>query len=104
MLDSNSKEILRNELGKRPIILSNKEDKIIWCTTKLGGYLVNVGCSVAQSDTTNKDWPTKFYSGKYILLYVRTFSWTILHKKILIGDRLYKRSTIGPYRCPLCKA
>ena len=41
--------------------------------------------------------------GRNIWHKITTFSWLVMHNRILIGGNLQKCGMYGPYQCPLCK-
>ncbi|XP_057851792.2 uncharacterized protein LOC131061977 [Cryptomeria japonica] len=95
--------ILKEELDCRRIILSNREDEIIWCGAKSGEYSTRMGYQIQVQLEENGIWSDRLYWDPGMLPKDGALLWVALHKRCLTGDRLNTIGIAGPSRCVLCK-
>ncbi|GLJ30873.1 hypothetical protein SUGI_0613830 [Cryptomeria japonica] len=95
---------LRNILSKRHILVSNVEDSIFSCGSKLGEYNVKLGYEAQRAKGPYTDWLYRLCWHNRLLPKADAFLWIALHNKILIGDRLKLIGISGPSICVLCKS
>lgn len=91
-----------NELRKRPLLFSEKEDELIWTYSKSGEYSVKEGYNFLSLDVKSDALPFKLFWYATCLPKARAFSWLVVQDRILIGMRLDRLGIIVVFPCVMC--
>ena len=102
-LTESQKQRMQNIFKERIIMVSLKQDKIIWCCSLLGNYLVKLGYNML-AETNEEIFTSKdLCQDKDILPKAGAFAWLAYNERILTMERLKSIGINGPSRCPLCE-
>ena len=84
-------------------MISKRKDKVIWCGSLSGKYLVKLGYNLLAEIDKEVFFSKDLCWNKDVLPKVGAFAWLAYKGRILIAKRLRKIGIIGSSRCPLCE-
>lgn len=88
----------------RTVLMSNREDVIIWVASKSRKYSIKEGYKATQQGCSSKvsSRAYTFYLNDIVLPKAGCFVWLTLNKRILIANRLVKLGFSQVFNCVLC--
>lgn len=90
-------------LKDRIIILSKKDDELIWTKNSSGKYSVKDGFNSLMPATVLSSWPYKLLWHPTCLPKARAFAWLAVQDRVLTGMRLDRMGLSVVFPCVLCK-
>ncbi|GLJ25971.1 hypothetical protein SUGI_0498050 [Cryptomeria japonica] len=94
--------IFKEALYRRTIVLSQVEDKVVWCLASSREYNVRERYELLRRNIGYSQWLSTLRWHKSIAPRVRTFLWVTLHGRILTSDLMKSIAIFGPSICPMC--
>lgn len=90
-------------LKDRIIILSKKDDELIWTKNSSKKYSVKDGYNSLMSVTILSSWPYKLFWHLACLPKVKAFAWLVVQDRVLTGMRLDRMGLSIVFPCVSCK-
>jgi len=97
-------DLFLQDLAKRRILISNKEDILRWGSNPKGTFNLKEAyklLAASPDQQSDHKWKTLWSRGTWPK--IKLLSWLVLHNRALTWDNLQKRGFVGPSRCMLCE-